>query len=74
MIDHDCTYEDCQRPATEDSQLCRVHQLRTQARTGTAGTDATVSILDETNPPKKAPAKRTRKAPAKKTTAKKAAD
>ena len=54
-----CTYDECQRPAAQDADLCRVHQLRAE-------------VAGDVTPPKKAPAKRTRKATAKKTTSAKA--
>ena len=68
-----CTHEDCARPQTEESTLCRVHQLRTQIRTGTEGVDASLALIDETAPPKPAAKKRApRKTTAKKATPKKA--
>ena len=56
----ECTQEDCARPQTEDSTLCRVHQLRTE-------------VAGNVAPPKPAAKKRApRKTTAKKATPKQA--
>ena len=72
MSDTTCTHEECQRPRTEDSTLCRVHQLRTQIHTGTEGVDASLALIDETNPPKPAAKKRAPRKTTKKATPKQA--